>query len=102
MEEELVALQPVLEQTSKEVAELMVVIQRDKKIAEETKEVVDKQAAAAEIQAAEAKEIKDDAQRDLDEALPALEQAVKCLQSLKLSHLQEVKALANPPDGVRL
>ena len=58
MEKELTELQPILEKTSVEVAELMVVIQRDKKIAEETKEVVDTQAAAAEIQAAEAKLIK--------------------------------------------
>lgn len=72
MEKELTDLQPILEKTSVEVAEMMVVIQRDKKVAEETKEVVDKQAEAAELQAAEAKEIKDDAQKDLDEALPAL------------------------------
>ena len=37
MENELTELQPVLEQTSKEVAELMIVIQRDKKIAEAKK-----------------------------------------------------------------
>jgi dynein heavy chain len=102
MEKELTDMQPILEQTSKDVAELMVVIQRDKKVAEETKEVVDKQAAAAEEQAAEAKIIKDDAQKDLDEALPALDAAVKSLQSLKLSHLQEIKALADPPAGVKL
>ena len=53
MEKELTDLQPILEKTSVEVAEMMVVIQRDKKVAEETKEVVDKQAEAAEVQAAE-------------------------------------------------
>jgi len=36
MEEELTALQPVLKQTSEEVAELMIVITADKKVAEET------------------------------------------------------------------
>ncbi|CAJ1352426.1 unnamed protein product, partial [Effrenium voratum] len=45
---------------------------------------------------------KDDAQRDLDEALPALDQAVECLKKLKKEHIQEVKALPNPPAGVRL
>jgi dynein heavy chain, axonemal len=49
-----------------------------------------------------AQAIADDAQRDLDEAIPALDAAVKCLQSLKLSHLQEVKALGDPPAGVKL
>eukprot|EP00397_Hematodinium_sp_SG-2012_P000066 GEMP01000066.1.p1 GENE.GEMP01000066.1~~GEMP01000066.1.p1 ORF type:complete len:3524 (+),score=879.37 GEMP01000066.1:529-10572(+) len=102
MEKELTELQPVLERTSIEVAELMVVITADRQTAAETKIVVDEQAAAAEVQAGEAKEIKDDAQRDLDEALPALEVAVQCLQKLKLSHLQEIKALGSPPAGVRL
>jgi hypothetical protein len=37
MEVELTELQPILVQTSKEVEELMVVIQKDKKVAEETK-----------------------------------------------------------------
>ncbi|KAF4757736.1 Dynein heavy chain 1, axonemal, partial [Perkinsus olseni] len=102
METELVAMQPVLEKTSKEVAEMMVVITEDKAKAAVTKEAVAKQEKEATAQAAVAQEIKDDAQKDLDEALPALEVAVQCLKSLKLSHIQEVKALANPPGGVKL
>ena len=60
------------------------------------------QEASALAKAEECSAIKNDAQRDLDEALPALEQAVQCLKKLKMSHLQEVKALANPPAGVKL
>jgi dynein heavy chain len=38
----------------------------------------------------------------LDEAIPALDVAVQCLKKLKADHIREVKALANPPGGVRL
>jgi dynein heavy chain len=102
METELKDMQPVLVKTQKEVGNLMTVIQGDKAKAAVTKSQCEEVEAAASTQAAEANAIKEDAQKDLDEALPALDVAVKCLKSLKLSHLQEVKALANPPAGVKL
>merc|ERR1719316_869664 len=102
METELKEMQPVLVKTQKEVADMMVVIAEDKKKAAVTKEECETVETAASKQAAEANAIKEDAQADLDEALPALDIAVKCLKSLKLSHIQEVKVLANPPGGVKL
>jgi dynein heavy chain len=102
MENELKAKQPVLEQTNKDVAAMMIVIQEDKKKAAVTKESCTVVEADASKQAAEAGAIKADAQKDLDEALPALEVATKALKALKLAHLQEVKNLANPPAGVKL
>merc|ERR1719443_224749 len=80
----------------------MRVIQEDKAKAAVTKSQCEEVEAAASTQAASANAIKEDAQKDLNEALPALDIAVKCLKSLKLSHIQEVKALANPPAGVKL
>ena len=80
----------------------MIVITEDRKEAAEVKAACEIQETAASEQAAVAGAIAADAQKDLDEALPALEVAVKCLKSLKLSHLQEIKALANPPGGVKL
>ena len=53
-------------------------------------------------QAAKAKQIADDAQRDLDEALPALERALESLKNLSRNDIVEVKALQNPPAGVKL
>ena len=102
MEKELTEMQPLLAATSAQVSAMMVVIAEDKEKAAATKEVVAVKEKEASEQAAESQAIKDDAQRDLDEALPALEVAVQCLKKLKLSHLQEVKAFANPPAGVRL
>lgn len=58
--------------------------------------------ANANEKAAGAKAIADDAQRDLDEAIPALLEAVKCLDELKKSDIDELKAMKTPPSGVVL
>ncbi|CAE7390546.1 DNAH1 [Symbiodinium sp. CCMP2592] len=102
LQQMLVDKKPMLEKTQKEVGEMMVVITKDKGEAEEVSKAVAAEEAAASVKAEETQAIKDDAQRDLDEALPALDQAVECLRKLKKEHIQEVKALANPPAGVRL
>lgn len=102
MKEELRNLQPVLEKTQKEVDEMMVVITKDKKEADETKKLVTEQEAEANDQAAKAKVIKDDAEADLAKALPALDAALESLKNLSRADIVEVKALKNPPEGVRL
>ncbi|RHY33391.1 hypothetical protein DYB32_001670 [Aphanomyces invadans] len=100
--EQLVALKPQLEKTQIEVEALMIKITEDKKDADETKAVVEKEEQFANKKAADTKAIADDAQRDLDEALPALDAATQCLNRLKKSDIDEVKAMKNPPHGVRL
>lgn len=102
MQEQLVALKPQLEKTQIDVEDMMKQITLDKKDADETKAVVEKEEQIANKKAADTKAIADDAQRDLDEALPALEAAVQCLNRLKKSDIDEVKALKNPPHGVKL
>ncbi|KAF4751899.1 Dynein heavy chain 1, axonemal, partial [Perkinsus olseni] len=102
LQEDLVAMKPVLEQTSKEVAEMMVVIEADKKDAAVTQEAVAKEESEALTKKEITQTIKDDAQRDLDEAIPALDEAVRCLSKLKAEHVREVKAMTNPPSGVKL
>ncbi|KAF4673078.1 Dynein heavy chain 1, axonemal [Perkinsus chesapeaki] len=102
LQDDLVAMKPVLEQTSKEVAEMMVVIEADKKDAAVTQEAVAKEESEAFTKKEITQTIKDDAQRDLDEAIPALEEAVRCLSKLKAEHVREVKAMTNPPSGVKL
>merc|ERR1719271_104712 len=91
-----------VEVAAKKLGEMMVVIKEDKAKAAVTKEECQTVEKEASEQAASANAIKEDAQKDLDEALPALEVANKCLKSLKLSSMQEIKALGNPPAGVRL
>ena len=102
MQENLVALQPVLEKTQKEVSDMMIVIKEDTEAANKTKEIVAADEAAADAKAAQCKAIADDAQADLDEALPALDAALKSLEKLSKNDIVEVKGMGKPPDGVRL
>jgi dynein heavy chain len=102
LQEDIVKLQPVLVKTSAEVDEMMINISEDRAEADKTKAIVSKQEEEAGTKAAEAKSIADDAQKDLDEALPALDAATKSLKSLNKGDIVEVKAMKNPPAGVRL
>ena len=102
LQADIVELQPVLVKTTAEVEEMMINITADREQADETKAVVEKQEAEANAKAAEAKGIADDAQKDLDEALPALEAATASLKSLNKGDIVEVKAMGNPPAGVKL
>jgi dynein heavy chain len=102
LKEDLTVLQPILDKTSIEVEEMMVVIAADKESAAVTKELVAKEEAAASSKAAECKEIKDSAEKDLAEALPALAAAVKCLENLSKADISEVGKYSSPPALVKL
>jgi dynein heavy chain, axonemal len=95
-------MQPLLEEAVQEATSTMETIAVDSKIAAETREIVQKEEEEAIKKAKEAKLIADDAQRDLDDALPALEAALTSLKSLNRTDVAEVKAMKNPPDGVRM
>jgi len=94
-------MQPVLAETQVQVAAMIVQIDKDKLSAAETEAVVTEQKAQAAIKEAETNAIAADAQADLDKALPALAAAVECLDKLKKSDIDEVKALGNPPALVK-
>ncbi len=64
--------------------------------------MVEKEEAEAQKMAGETRAIAEDAQRDLAEALPALDAAVACLNKLKKSDIDEVRAMKKPPAGVKL
>ena len=102
MKLELVELGPVIAKTTEEVEAMIGVIKVDTAKADETKAQVLAQEEAANAKAAEAQAIADDAQADLDKALPALDQALNSLKLLTKADIVEVKAMRNPPAGVRL
>ena len=102
MKLELVELGPVIAKTTEEVEAMIEVIKVDTAKADETKAQVLAQEEAANAKAAEAQAIADDAQADLDKALPALDQALNSLKLLTKADIVEVKAMRNPPAGVRL
>ena len=77
MQEELTALKPQLEVSSKETDELMVKIAKETEEAEKVKEVVSKDEAVANEEAAKVQAIKEECETDLQEAMPLLRDAIK-------------------------
>eukprot|EP01028_Stygiella_incarcerata_P004265 TRINITY_DN1920_c0_g2_i1.p1 TRINITY_DN1920_c0_g2~~TRINITY_DN1920_c0_g2_i1.p1 ORF type:complete len:4143 (+),score=1128.32 TRINITY_DN1920_c0_g2_i1:148-12576(+) len=102
MQVELEDLKPLLVQSSKETADLMVVLQKETTEAEETRKIVARDEADADVKAAQAKKLKDECDADLARALPALEAAQKALRTITTKDIAEMKVMKNPPDGVRL
>ena len=82
MQVELEALQPQLLVASKEVDEMMVVIEHESVEVAETEKVVKVDEAVANEQAMAAKAIKDECDADLAEAMPILESALAALNTL--------------------
>ena len=93
MKEELISLQPKLVQTSKEVAEALVVVDKETAAAQVTKDAVLKDEAAASEKAAAANAIKEDCEADLAKAMPALNAALKEVDKLTKNDIQQVKAM---------
>ena len=91
MQEELVALQPQLVQSTKETEEAMEVIARETVEADKVKSVVEKEESAASAEAAKVQAIKTECESDLAEALPLLEGALKALDTLTKGDIAEVK-----------
>lgn len=82
MQGELEALQPQLRMATKEVDEMMVVIQRESVEVAKTEKVVRMDEAVANEQAMAAKAIKDECDADLAVALPILKTALDALDTL--------------------
>ncbi|KAK9812825.1 hypothetical protein WJX72_004356 [[Myrmecia] bisecta] len=102
MQEELIALQPQLEQSTVETEAALVVIASETEEADKVKEVVSREEAIASQEAAKVKAIKDDCEADLAEALPMLADAIKALETLTKNDITEVKGMKSPPAGVKL
>ncbi|TSM60567.1 Dynein heavy chain 7, axonemal [Bagarius yarrelli] len=119
MQVELEALQPQLRVASKEVDEMMVVMERESAEAADQEKVVRIEEAMANEQAMAAKAIKDECDADLAVAMPILESALAALDTLTssarththshilnpcfcLQDISMVKSMKNPPAGVKL
>ena len=102
MRQELISLQPVLEQSRKDTAALMADIEVQQQQADATREVVEAEEEECARQAAAAKVIRDECESELAQALPALKSAVQALKTLTKSDIVVVKSMRKPPPGVRL
>ncbi|CAJ1078792.1 dynein heavy chain 7%2C axonemal [Xyrichtys novacula] len=102
MQIELEALQPQLLVASKEVDEMMVIIEHESVEVAKTEKVVKKDEAVANKQAMAAKAIKDECDADLAEAMPILESALAALNTLTNQDITVVKSMKSPPTAVKL
>ncbi|OQS06495.1 dynein heavy chain [Thraustotheca clavata] len=102
MRKELVDMQPILDRSTKETEALMVEIQSKLPGVEKTRAEVQADVAVADASKAQCEVQKASVEADLAEAVPALEEALKALDTIKASEINEVKAMANPPAGVKL
>ncbi|XP_022099330.1 dynein heavy chain 3, axonemal-like isoform X3 [Acanthaster planci] len=102
MQEELTALQPQLIQNRKETQELIEIIKKETEEVDEKRKVVAADEAIANAAAEEAKSIKADCEKNLEIAIPALNAAIKALDTLKQPDITIVKAMQNPPQGIKL
>ncbi|XP_033628553.1 dynein heavy chain 7, axonemal-like isoform X2 [Asterias rubens] len=102
MQKELEELQPQLVVASKEVDDIMIIIERDSVEVAKTEKIVKADEEIANKQAMAAKAIKDECDAELSEAIPILEAALSALQTLTTQDVTVVKTMKNPPAGVRL
>ncbi|XP_034417782.1 dynein heavy chain 7, axonemal [Cyclopterus lumpus] len=102
MQVELEALQPQLRVASKEVDEMMVVIEHESVEVAKTEKVVKVDEAVANEQAMAAKAIKDECDADLSEAKPILMSALAALNTLTPQDITMVKSMKSPPTAVKL
>ncbi|XP_060067000.1 dynein axonemal heavy chain 7-like [Ylistrum balloti] len=102
MQKDLTDLQPQLVVASKEVDEIMVVIEKDSVEVAKVEKVVKADEAVANEQAKGAKAIKDECDADLAEAIPALNAALSALNTLTAQDITVVKTMKSPPYGIKL
>ncbi|XP_067686354.1 dynein axonemal heavy chain 7-like [Haliotis asinina] len=102
MQKELTDLQPQLIEATKDVSEIMVIIERDSVEVAKVEKVVKADEAVANEQAKAAQSIKDECDHELAEAIPALNAALAALDTLTPQDITVVKSMKSPPYGVRL
>ncbi|XP_055472779.1 dynein axonemal heavy chain 7, partial [Psammomys obesus] len=102
MQSELGALHPQLKVASREVDEMMVIIERESMEVAKTEKIVKADETVANEQAMAAKAIKDECDADLAGALPILESALAALDTLTAQDITVVKSMKSPPAGVKL
>eukprot|EP00775_Hariotina_reticulata_P006671 gene6671-6895_t len=102
MQEELIALQPQLEESTRQTEAAMAVIAKETVEADQVKKVVSQEEAVASGEAAKVQAIKDECEADLAEAMPALQSAIRALDTLTKNDITEVKGMKSPPAAVRV
>lgn len=92
--------QPILEQSSKEKAELMVILERENAIEKEKLEICSKDTAEAEIKKNEVNNLKNICQADLDRALPIQRSSERAVAKVDKNGLGVIKSFKSPADKI--
>ena len=101
MQEELKALEPVLNQATIDTDLMMQKIVKQQQDADARKAIVSREEKLCNEQRENAEKMKMECEADLATALPVLENAIKALQTLKKSQISEIKSMKKPPHAVR-
>ncbi|XP_054243607.1 dynein axonemal heavy chain 12 [Indicator indicator] len=102
MKQELVQLQPRLEEAKLDNASMMKTIEIESAEVEQIRKTVKVDEEIATEKAEAAQTLKNECESDLAEAIPALEAALDALDTLKPSDISIMKSMKNPPSGVKL
>ncbi|ESN93064.1 hypothetical protein HELRODRAFT_69886 [Helobdella robusta] len=102
MQTELTDLQPMLVAASRQVDEVMVDIEHDSREVLVVEKNVKADEAVANAQAEEAANIKSECDADLADAMVIMNAANAALNTLTMNDITIVKAMKNPPAGVKL
>ena len=102
LQQELEELKPKLIVASVQADEMLSVVQVDRDAAAEKRLIVEAEEQVSKESVAEATILQAECETELARAMPALELAVKAVKELSKNDVAEVKALKNPPAGVRL
>lgn len=93
MQEELTALKPQLEVSSKETSQLMEKIAAETADADKVKSIVSVEEAKANEEASKVQTIKKECEEDLEKAMPALNDAIKVSRDCEAAVAQRRRAL---------
>ncbi|KAF2360955.1 Dynein heavy chain AAA module D4 [Trinorchestia longiramus] len=102
MQQELINLQPILLKKTKEVEDKMAMVEKRRGEVAEVERVVRQDEEVANQAAGEANKIRLECEAELNKALPLLEEATVALNTIKQDDIVFIKAMKNPPSGVKL
>ncbi|XP_069175792.1 dynein axonemal heavy chain 7 isoform X4 [Procambarus clarkii] len=102
MQQELLNLQPILLTKTREVEEKMAVVEKRRGEVAEVERVVRQDEEVANEAAEAANGIRKECEAELNLALPLLEEATAALNTIKQDDIVFIKAMKNPPAGVKL
>ncbi|CAL4076496.1 unnamed protein product, partial [Meganyctiphanes norvegica] len=102
LQQDLLDLQPVLLKKTKEVEDKMAVVEKRRGEVAEVERVVRQDEEVANEAAEAANGIRKECEAELNLALPLLEEATAALNTIKQDDIVFIKAMKNPPSGVKL